>query len=66
MVVFSLGKLVGLMIVTGEGYFVGLSLVLPLGYPLQYTNPGDDMPDMLPVAPLGFGFGSEAIRCRCY
>ena len=28
------------MIVTGEGYLVGLSLVLPLRHPLEYKNPG--------------------------
>ena len=34
LVVVSLGALGDLLILTREGYFVGLSLVLPLVYPL--------------------------------
>ena len=40
MVVFSLGTLDGLMIGTVERYLVGLSLVLPLVYPLDSPNLG--------------------------
>ena len=36
---FSLDTLAGLMIGTGEGSFFGLSLVLPLGSPLEPPNP---------------------------
>ena len=37
----SLVTIVWLMIGTGEGYLVGLSLVLPLGSPLESPNPGN-------------------------
>ena len=54
-----------LIIVTGEGYLVVLSLVIPLGYLLEYTNPGADLPSTLMGAPLRLWFGSEAVRCLC-
>ena len=38
----SLGKLAVLMIGTGEGCLVGLSLRLPLVSPLESPNPGAD------------------------
>ena len=66
MVVVLFGTLVGLMIGTGEVSLVGLSLVLPLGYPLESTNTGVDMPGTLMGASLGLWFGSEAVRCWCY
>ena len=40
MVGVSLGPLTGLVIGTGEGYVVGLSLLLTLGSPLDYPNLG--------------------------
>ena len=55
MVVFSLGTLVGLIIGTGEGSLVGLSLVLTLGYPLGYPNPGAYLTGTLLGMPLGCG-----------
>ena len=36
----SLGTMYVLMIGTGKGSLVGLSLGLPLGSPLEYPNPG--------------------------
>ena len=63
---FSLGTLGGLNIVTGKVYSVVLSLGLPPGYLLEPTNPGAVMPDMLPEAPIGLWFGSEAVRYWCY
>ena len=56
----------GLMIGTGEVSLVDLSLGLPLGYPLDSTNPVDELHDTLLGAPLGLWFGSEATRCMCY
>ena len=61
----SLGTLSGLAIVPGEGFLVGLSLVLPLGYLLEYPNHGSDITDTLLVAPLELWFGSEAVRFLC-
>ena len=61
----SLGTLSGLMIGTGEGYFVGLSLGLPLGSPLGSPNPGDEIPGTLSSAPLEMWFGSEVILFQC-
>ena len=65
MVGFSLGTLSVLMIVTEEVYLVGLSLGLQLGYPLEYTNTGADLPGTLLVAPLGLWFGSELFTFLC-
>ena len=42
-----------------------LSLVLTIGYPLEYTNPGSELSDTLLGAPLGLRFLSEAVRCMC-
>ena len=39
----SLDTLAGLMIGTGEGSLVGLSMGLPLGSPLESQNPGDEI-----------------------
>ena len=63
--VVSLGPLAGLMIVTGEVSLVGLSLTLPLGTPLESTNPGSELSDTLLGAPLGLRFLSDAVRCMC-
>ena len=51
MVGFSLGKLAGLMIGTVEGSLVGLSLGITIVTPLEYPNPGDDLPVTLLGAP---------------
>ena len=55
--VFFVGVLIGTLsdfiIDAVEGYLVGLSLGLPLRSPLEYINPGSDLPGMLMVAPLG-------------
>ena len=39
----SLDTLSGLIIGTGEGSLVGLSMGLPLGSPLESQNPGDEI-----------------------
>ena len=61
----SLGRLSGSMIGTGEGYLVGLSLVLPLRSSLEPLNPGAQLPGTLLVAPSGLWFGYEVRRCMC-
>ena len=61
----SLDKLARLMIVTGEGFLVGLSLGLPLGSPLKSTNIGADLPIKILGAPLRLSFGYSAFRCWC-
>ena len=61
----SIGTLVGLMIGNGEVSLVGLSLGLTLGSPLDSPNPGAELPGTLMGVPLGFWFGSEALRCLC-
>ena len=65
MVVFSIGPLYGLMIVTVEVYLFGLSLGIPRVSPLESPNPGAELPDMLLGAPLGLCFGYEAVRYMC-
>ena len=57
--------MVGLMIGTGEGYLVGLSLGFTLGSPLKSPNHGAELPGMLLVATLRLWFGSELVRCSC-
>ena len=47
LVVVSLVPLDGLVIGTGEGYLAGLSLRLPLGYPLDSPNPVLELPGMI-------------------
>ena len=49
-----IGTLSDFIIDDVEGYLVGLSLGISLGYPLEYINPGSDLPGTLMVAPLGF------------
>ena len=61
---FSLGSLDGLIIVTGEGYLVGLSLQITLGSPLESPNHVSKMPGMLLGAPFGLCIGSEVVGCR--
>ena len=61
MVGVSLDTLDGFMIGTGEVYFVGLSLVLSLGSPLDSLNPRSDMSGKLMGSPLGFCFGSGVV-----
>ena len=53
------------MIGTVEGYLVGLSLVITLGYPLEFTNPVYYMPCTLMVVSPGLWFVSEAFQCWC-
>ena len=60
---FLLRTMDGLMIGTGEGSLVGLSLVLPLVYPLESPNTGSELYDTLLGSPLGLWFGSEVARC---
>ena len=50
-----------LVIVAGEGYLSVLSLVIPLGSPLNYTNPGVGMSGTLMVDPLVFWFGYDVV-----
>ena len=52
----------GLIIGTVEVYLVGLPLVLPLGYPLEYPNHVSMMPGTLLGVPLGLWFISEVFR----
>ena len=63
---FSLLPLAILVIGTVGGYLVGLSLVLPLGSPLESPNPGTDLPGTLLGVPLGLRFESETVSCMCY
>ena len=65
MVGVSLGTLSGLMIGTGEGYFVGLSLGVTLGSPIGSPNPESDLPGMLMGVNIDLWFGSEAAMCLC-
>ena len=58
MVVVSFGTLVGFIIVTVEGYLVGLSLGISLVSQLEYPNPVYVLPLTLLGAPLVFWFGS--------
>ena len=51
----------GLMIGTGVGSLFGLSLIIPLGYPLESTNPGADLPVMMLDAPSRLWFGSDVV-----
>ena len=61
MVGLSLGPMAGLMIGAGEGSVVGLSLVFPLGYPLDSPNPGSELSGTLLVAYLGLWFFYDVI-----
>ena len=61
----SLGTLVGLIIGTGEEALVGSSLVLLLGYPLEYPNIRAELPVIMMGASLGLWFCYEAVRCQC-
>ena len=61
----SLGSMASLMIGTVEGYLVGLSLGLPHVSPIEFPNPGADLPVTLLGKPLGLLFGSEAVRFWC-
>ena len=54
------------MVGTGEGYFVGLSLELTLGYSLESQNTGAELPVTLLGESLGLWFVSEEIRCWCF
>ena len=51
----------GLIIGSGEGSMVGLSLVLTLEYPLESPNHGADLPGMLMGAPLGLWSSSDMV-----
>ena len=51
----------GLMIGTGVGSLFGLSLIILLGYPLESTNPGADLPVMMLDAPSRLWFGSDVV-----
>ena len=62
----SIGTLDGLIIGTVELSFVGLSLELPLGYPLEYPNTGSVLPGTPMGTPIGLWFGYEAARYFCY
>ena len=62
----SLGTLGDLVIGTWEGYFVSLSLILPIGYPLESPNRVYVMPGMLLGALLRLWFVSELVRCWFY
>ena len=57
----SLGQMDALMIGTDEGSVVGLSLVFPLGSPLDSPNPGADLSGTLLYAPLGLWFFSDVV-----
>ena len=59
MVGFSLGRIYGLIISTIGEYLVVLSLGLPLGSPLESSNPGSELSDTLMGAPLGLWFGGH-------
>ena len=61
----SLVKMGGLLIGTGELFLVGLSMVFTLGYLLESPNPGSVLPGTLIETPIGFWFGSEAVRYWC-
>ena len=61
LVLFLLDTLAGLIIDTKEGYLVDLSLELPLESPIEPPNPGADLPDTLPGAPLGLCFVSNMV-----
>ena len=50
------------MIGIGEGFSVGLSLVLSLVSPLEPPNHGSELPSTLMGAPRGLRFVSEVIR----
>ena len=52
-----------LMIVSLEEYLVGLSLMLPLVYPLGSPNHVYFLAGMLLTALLGLWFGSEVVKC---
>ena len=65
LVVVSLGALAGLVVVTGEGYFFVLSLLLPREYPFYSPNPGAELPGTLMGYTLGLFFGYEAVVCLC-
>ena len=60
-IIFSLVTLAGLIIGTGEGSLIGLSLGLPLGSPLESTNTGADMPGTLLGAPPGLWFEFDVV-----
>ena len=58
---FSLVPMAVLMIGTDEGSVVGLSLVFPLGSPLDSPNPGADLSGTLLYAPLGLWFFFDVV-----
>ena len=72
--VFKIGLSAEMVLVAFVGYilrysinmFLGLSLVLPLGSPLDSPNTGADMHSKFLGTPLGLYFGSEVSRCMCY
>ena len=61
MVGVSLVRMDGLMIGTGEGSLVGLSMGLTFGSQLDFPNPGAHLHSMLRKAPLGLWFGSDVV-----
>ena len=65
MVGSSLCTLAGLIIGTVERCLVGLSLGIPLGYPLEYLNLGYFLSVTLMGAPLWLLFISDSVRCQC-
>ena len=65
LVVVLLVTLAGLVVVTGEGYFVLLLLVLLLGSPFYSPKHGADLPGTLLGSPLSFCLGYEAVRYLC-
>ena len=65
MVGVSLGTLAGFIIGIGEGDLVGLSLRLPLVYPLDSPNTGAETPGTLLGTHIGLWFESEAVRFLC-
>ena len=61
LVIVSLVILTGLIICAVEGSLVVLSLVIPLGYLLEYPNPGADLYGTLLGAAIGLWFGSDVV-----
>ena len=59
----SPGTLGDLVIGTWEGSLVSLSLIIPIGSPIESSNCVSVMPVMLLGAPLGLWFVSESFWC---